>query len=246
MSSTKTKTALTRREFIAGTSALLLAPKLPGQESDSAPSSQEPNKLALEGGEKAVKKGAARPARWGDPEKAQFTEMLKQDSLLYWKAPQTTLLVRRFQEHCPLNHVMTCSSGTAALHIAVAAAGIAPGDEVITSSFTDIGTVIGILFQQAVPVFADLEPRTYQVSARTVEPLITPKTKAIIAVHLGGNPSELNALKALADKHNLVLIEDCAQAWGARYQGKPIGTVGHIACFSLQTSKHITCGDGGI
>jgi dTDP-4-amino-4,6-dideoxygalactose transaminase len=76
--------------------------------------------------------------------------------------------------------------------------------------------------------------------------LITPKTKAIIAVHLGGNPSELSALKTLADKHDLVLIEDCAQAWGAVYQGKPIGTIGHLACFSLQTSKHITCGDGGI
>src|SRR5437899_1617857 len=168
----KTKAGLTRREFIAGTSALLLAADLPGQETHSARATPEPEKLALEGGEKAVKKAATRPVRWGDPEKAQFTEMLKQDSLLYWKAPQTTLLIQRFQEHCPLKHVMTCSSGTAALHIAVAAAGIAPGDEVITSPFTDIGTVIGILFQQGVPVFADLEPHTYHVSARTIEPLI--------------------------------------------------------------------------
>ncbi|MDB6059219.1 MAG: putative PLP-dependent enzyme involved in cell wall biosis, partial [Verrucomicrobiales bacterium] len=159
---------------------------------------------------------------------------------------QTTLLTKRFQEHVPLKHVMVCSSGTAALHIAVATAGIAPGDEVITTSFTDIGTVIGILFQQAVPVFADLEPHTYQVSARTIEPLITPRTKAIIAVHLGGNPSQIAELKALADKHKLVLIEDCAQAWGAKYRGESVGTTGHIACFSLQTSKHITCGDGGM
>lgn len=240
---------ITRREFIAGTSALLLtADELIAKESSLNPAhpTADADKLAIEGGEKAVKRPATKPVRWGDPEREQFTDMLKQDSLLYWKGPQTNLLIKRFKEHCPLKHVMTCSSGTAALHIAVAAAGIAPGDEVITSSFTDIGTVIGVLFQQAVPVFADLEPRTYQVSARTIEPLITPKTKAIIAVHLGGNPSELEALKALAEKRNLILIEDCAQAWGALYQGKPIGTIGHIACFSLQTSKHITCGDGGI
>ncbi|PYJ07434.1 MAG: glutamine--scyllo-inositol aminotransferase [Verrucomicrobia bacterium] len=242
----KATNGFTRREFIAGTSALLLAGELGGQETKTPQVSADADKLAMEGGEKAVKKGAAKAVRWGEPERGQLGEMLKQDSLLYWKAPQTTLLIQRFKEHCPLEHVMTCSSGTAALHIAVAAAGIAPGDEVITSSFTDIGTVIGILFQQAVPVFADLEPFTYHVSTRTVAPLITARTKAIIAVHLGGNPSELKELRALADKHNLVLIEDCAQAWGALYQGKPIGTIGHLACFSLQTSKHITCGDGGI
>jgi dTDP-4-amino-4,6-dideoxygalactose transaminase len=235
---------LSRRQFIASTSAALLATQLSALESDK--SAGDTDKLALHGGEKAVKKPALKPVRWGDPELEQFRQMLKQDSLLYWKAPQTTLLIQRFQEHVPLKYVMSCSSGTAALHIAVAAAGIAPGDEVITSPFTDIGTVTGILFQQAVPVFADLEPHTYHVSARTVAPLITPKTKAVIAVHLGGNPSRLNEMKTLCEKHNLVLIEDCAQAWGAKYQGNSIGTIGHIACFSLQTSKHITCGDGGI
>jgi len=189
-----------RREFIAGTSALLLTSNFVNADESSAPTSSPPEKLAIEGGAKAIKKAPQKPKRWGDPELAQFTEMLKQDSLIYWKAPQTTLLVKRFQEHVPLQHVMNCSSGTAALHIAVATAGLGPGDEVITSGFTDIGTVIGILFQQAVPVFADLEPHTYQISARTVAPLITSKTKAIIAVHLGGNPSELSELKALADR----------------------------------------------
>src|SRR6185295_18967482 len=203
-------------------------------------------KLAMEGGEKTVKRAAPKRVRWGEPERKQLESAIAQDNLLYWKAPQTTLLAKRFSDYTGLKHVMSCSSGTAALHIAVAAAGIGPGDEVITTPFTDIGTVIGVLFQQAVPVLADLEPHTYTVSARTVEPLITVKTKAIIAVHLGGNPSQLTELKALADKHKLILIEDCAQAWGAKYQGASIGTVGHIACFSLQQSKHITCGDGGI
>jgi len=144
----KTAPSITRREFIAGTSALLLSGDLVKAD-DSRPTEDLDGlgKLAIQGGEKAVRKAAQKPKRWGDPELAQFTEMLKQDSLIYWKAPQTTLLVKRFQEHVPLKYVMNCSSGTAALHIAVATAGIAPGDEVITSSFTDIGTVIGILFQ---------------------------------------------------------------------------------------------------
>ena len=141
---------------------------------------------------------------------------------------------------------MTCSSGTAALHIAVAAAGIGPGDEVITSPVTDIGTVIGVIFQHAVPVFADLVPNTYNLDPADVERKITPRTKAIIVVHFAGNPCAMDALKAIADKHKLILIEDAAQAWGARYRGNPIGTIGHITCFSLQNSKQVTCGDGGI
>ena len=172
--------------------------------------------------------------------------MLQQQDLFYWKGPQTALMLERFQEVCPVKYVQTCSSGTAAMHIAVAAAGIGPGDEVITSPITDIGTVIGVLYQQAVPVFADLGAGTYNLDLADVERRITPKTKAIIAVHLSGNPCDLDALKALADRHKLVLIEDCCQAWGAKYRGRPIGTVGHIACFSLQNSKHITCGDGGV
>lgn len=141
---------------------------------------------------------------------------------------------------------MTCSSGTAAVHIAVGTAGIGPGDEVITAPVTDIGSVIGVIYQMGVPVFADLDPTTYNLNPVDVEKRITPKTKAIIAVHLAGNPCDLDALKAIADKHNLILIEDCAQAWGAKYRGKPIGSVGHIACWSLQNSKHITSGDGGV
>jgi len=132
------------------------------------------------------------------------------------------------------------------LHIAVAAAGIAPGDEVITSGITDIGTVIGVLFQSAVPVFADLEPFTGCLDPADVERKITSKTKAIIAVHLAGNPRRLGELKTIADQHKLILIEDCAQAWGALYRGKPVSSVGQISCFSLQDSKQITCGDGGI
>ena len=187
-----------------------------------------------------------KPVRWGEPELQQLGAAVKQDSLYYWNNQQTKLLMQRYRAVYGHKYVQPCSSGSASLHIAVAAAGIAPGDEVITSGITDIGTVIGVLFQLAVPVFADLEPQTGCLDPADVERKITPKTKAIIAVHLAGNPCKLAELKEIADKHKLILIEDCAQAWGALYRGKPISSVGQISCFSMQDSKHIACGDGGL
>jgi perosamine synthetase len=202
--------------------------------------------LALHGGKKACPHPFHRPVRWGAPELQQLGETLKQPSLYYWKNKQTSLRIERYRAIYGHQYVQPCSSGSAALHMAVAAAGIAPGDEVITSGMTDIGTVIGVLFQQAVPVFADLEPHTACLDPADVERKITPRTKAVIAVHLCGNPRKLAELKAIADRHKLILIEDSAQAWGARYRGKPIGTVGQVTCFSLQDTKRITCGDGGV
>ena len=241
-----TTATVTRREFLAASSAAAAGVMLGAQTSLSAADSSPVSGLALHGGPRSVKVSPKLGIRWGAPEGERLNEMIGQDSLFYWKGPQTTLLVDRFKKVCPLKYVMPCSSGTAALHIAVAAGGISLGDEVITSPITDIGTVIGVIFQQGVPVFADLGARTYNLDPADVERRITAKTKAIIAVHLLGNPCDLDPLKALADKHGLVLIEDCAQAWGAQYRGKPIGTIGHVACFSLQNSKHITCGDGGL
>lgn len=230
---------LTRRQFIATSAGALAASQLPGAESAS-------DKLALDGGEKAVAQKMPTAKRWGEPELQQLGEAVKQDSLYYWKNKQTTLLTERLQKFYPHKFIQPCSSGSAALHIAVAAAGIAPGDEVITSGITDIGTVIGVLFQNAVPVFADLEPATGCLDPVDVERKITPKTRAIIAVHLAGNPRRLAELKQIAEAHKLILIEDCAQAWGALYRGKPVSMFGEIGCFSLQDSKQITCGDGGI
>jgi dTDP-4-amino-4,6-dideoxygalactose transaminase len=234
---------VSRRHFLAASSSLLIASQLPGAEEKSETKSA--SKLAVQGGEKAVKVRVPKVARWGDLERDRLNTMLGQDSLFYWNGPQTAAFIERFKKFCPLEHVMTCSSGTAAIHIAVAAAGIGPGDEVITAPITDIGSTIGVLYQQAVPVFADLGANTYNLDVADVERRITPKTKAIIAVHLGGNPCDTQALRKLADRRGLILIEDCAQAWAAKYRGQPIGTTGHIACFSLQNTKLITCGDGG-
>ncbi len=230
---------LTRRQFIATTGAALVATQLPGADAAT-------EQLALEGGEKTVKRAMPKPVRWGEPELQQLGEAVKQDSLYYWKNKQTALLTERLQKFYPHKFIQPCSSGSAALHIAVAAAGIAPGDEVITSGITDIGTVIGVLFQNAVPVFADLEPFTACLDPVDVERKITPRTRAIIAVHLAGNPRRVADLKEIADRHKLILIEDCAQAWGALYRGQPVSTFGQIGCFSLQDSKQVTCGDGGV
>ena len=235
---------LPRRRFVLQSAAALAAGSLfplaaVGQDSDS-------EKPALLGGAKSVRSGSRQGKRWGEPEKKRLNELIDQDTLFYWKGPQTTQFIDGFRRVCPLKQVMTCSSGIAALHMAVGAAGIAPGDEVITSPITDIGTVIGVIYQLGVPVFADLMPSTYNLNPEAVERLVTPRTRAIIAVHLCGNPCDMTALRAIADRHKLILIEDCAQAWGSRHQGEPIGTLGHIACFTLQNSKHITCGDGGV
>jgi dTDP-4-amino-4,6-dideoxygalactose transaminase len=234
---------VSRRDFLAVGAAAAASGLAVG---DGHAAQESTPQLAINGGPQAVQATLPARVRWGDPEREQLNAALDQSSLFYWQGPQTKLFTERFRKTCPLRHVMTCSSGTAALHIAVATAGIAPGDEVITTPITDIGSVIGVIYQQAVPVFADLVPNTYNLDPADVERKITQKTKAIIAVHLAGNPCRMEALKAIADKHNLVLIEDCAQAWGAKYRDQLVGTMGHIACFSLQNTKQITCGDGGV
>lgn len=242
---------LSRRNFLYVNSAALVAAQLPARSGAAeATAAGDAAKLAKDGGPKAIRGKPGARVRWDGREKQQLATAADQTSLFYWagRTPnkQTALFIERFKRYCPHEHVVTCSSGTAALHISVAAAGIGPGDEVITTPITDIGTVTGILFQQGVPVFADVGAATYNLDVKSVERCITPRTRAIIAVHLAGTPCDLAGLKALADRHKLVLIEDCAQAWGAKYRGETVGRIGHVTCHSLMDSKHIGAGDGGV
>jgi dTDP-4-amino-4,6-dideoxygalactose transaminase len=138
------------------------------------------------------------------------------------------------------------SSGTASIHVALGAAGVTVGDEVITSPITDQGTLIGILYQNAIPVFADLDPYTYNIDPKSIESRITSRTKAIVAVHLAGNPCDMDPIMEIARKHNLKVIEDCAQSYMCRYKGRLVGTIGDYGCFSTNDFKHISTGDGGI
>ncbi len=139
-----------------------------------------------------------------------------------------------------------CSSGTAAIHTAIAAINPEPGDEIITTSITDMGALTPIIYQGAIPVFADVDPKTYNVTAKTIEARISEKTKAIIVTHLFGNPCEMRAIMEVANAHNLPVIEDCAQAFLTSYNDDYVGTLGTIGCFSLQQGKHITTGEGGV
>src|SRR6185436_13683961 len=131
-------------------------------------------------------------------------------------------------------------------HAAVAAIDPEPGDEIVTTSITDMGALTPILYQAAIPVFADTDPRTYNVTAETIAPRITRRTKAVIVTHLFGNPCDMDPIVELCREKGLLLLEDCAQAFGATYKGRPVGTIGDIGCFSLQQTKHMTAGEGGM
>lgn len=150
-----------------------------------------------------------------------------------------------FAAHYKLPGVLGFSSGTGALHVALLACGVVAHDEVITTSMTAEPTNTTILQIGAVPVFADVDPMTGNLSPEDVERKIGPRTKAIVVVHYAGYPADNNALCAIAAKHGLVLIEDCAHALGATYAGAPIGTSGDAGMFSFQAIKHMTTVDGG-
>jgi dTDP-4-amino-4,6-dideoxygalactose transaminase len=144
-----------------------------------------------------------------------------------------------------VDHVIACASGTAAVHVALAGLDLEPGDEVVTTSITDMGALSPILYQGAIPVFADVDPDTMNVTAATIEPCLSPRTRAIIATHLFGNPCQMDEILAMASTYGVPVIEDSAQAYLALSRGRPVGTLGAIGCFSTQQGKHITSGEGG-
>ncbi len=152
----------------------------------------------------------------------------------------------RFAATVGVRHAISVCNGTVALHAALAALGIGPGDEVIVPTFTYIAPVNAVVYCGATPVFVDSDEHTWQLDPNDVYRRISPRTKAIIAVHLYGHPAEMNALNALAREHGLFLIEDCAEAFGAYYEGKHVGTFGDIATFSFYGNKTITTGEGGM
>jgi dTDP-4-amino-4,6-dideoxygalactose transaminase len=148
-------------------------------------------------------------------------------------------------QYCGLRYAVAVNSGTSALLTALAGLGIGPGDEVIVPGYTFIASLSSIIYSRAVPVLAEID-RTFNLDPADVERKITPRTKAIMAVHMMGNPARLDELKAIADAHRLILIEDCAQAFGATYKGRPVGAIGKAGAFSFNVYKTITSGDGGM
>jgi dTDP-4-amino-4,6-dideoxygalactose transaminase len=182
----------------------------------------------------------------GDEELALLAEVIRGGTLTSTKGTFVKTLEERFARMLGVQHAHACSSGTAAIHAAVAALDLEPGDEIITSPITDMGALAPILYQGQIPVFADVDVRTCNVTARTIAERLSPRTRAIIVTHLFGNPCEMDEILALAQPRRLPVIEDCAQAYLARCDGHPVGTLGTIGCFSLQQGKHITTGEGGL
>jgi len=203
--------------------------------------------LAVAGAKPRIAPG--QHVRWpvlGAPEKDAVLRVLDRGVLSGPFAPEIRALEREFAQYLGVKHCLATNSGTSALHIALAAAGVGPGDEVITPAFSFVATALSVLHQNAVPVFVDIDPKTLNIDPKKVEKAITPRTKAILPVHIHGMVCDLEALQGLAKKHNLVLIEDACQAHGSTFQGKKLGTFGAAGCFSLQSSKSLACGEGGL
>jgi dTDP-4-amino-4,6-dideoxygalactose transaminase len=179
-----------------------------------------------------------------DAEKAAVAEVM--DSGIIAQGPKVLEFEKAFAEYIGSNHAIATSSGTTSIHLALIGNGIQPGDEVITTPFTFIATATPILFCGAKPIFIDIDPKTFNIDPNLMEGAITEKTKAIIPVHLYGQPANMDPIIEIAEAHELVVIEDACQAHGAKYHGKPVGVIGDCGCFSFYPTKNMTTSEGGI
>jgi dTDP-4-amino-4,6-dideoxygalactose transaminase len=182
----------------------------------------------------------------GDDEMVQLAAAIESGTLTSTKGEFVKRLEKNFAMYMGSTHAHACSHGTAALHTAIAAIDPEPGDEIVTTAITDMGALTPIIYQSAIPVFADVDPLTYNVTAETIEPVLSERTKAIMVTHLFGNPCRMAEIMELARGRGIPVIEDCAQAFGAEIDGRKVGAWGDIGCFSLQQGKHITTGEGGL
>ncbi len=241
------KKDLTRRQFIAasaGSLAAVTSTTIPAY----ANFSKKAGKLAILGG-KPVRKNKPWP-RWPHWDNRVVDSVIKTTKSRIWcriqsKSGTVPTLEKKFADLIGTKFCVATGSGTQALHTSVEALGIGPGDEVITSPYTDPGTIASILSARALPVLADLDRESYQLDPDDVERRITENTKAIMPVHMMGQPCDIDRIMEIAKRHKLKVIEDAAQAHLAEYRGKKCGTFGDLGCFSFQSSKTIACGEGG-
>lgn len=206
-----------------------------------------PEKLAIEGGTPVLKRSEYK--NWpiiSQDDRRLVNEVLDCGILAGGTAPQVTALEREWARYTGARYCLTTTSGTAALHMALAAGGVGPGDEVITSAFTFLASASCALHQNAIPVFVDIDPRTYCMDPAKLEAAITERTKAVIPVHIQGLPAEMDPIMEIAKRHDLFVIEDACQAHGATYKGKMVGTIGDVGTFSLNNFKNLCGGEGGL
>ncbi|MBE7468280.1 MAG: DegT/DnrJ/EryC1/StrS family aminotransferase [Anaerolineae bacterium] len=203
-------------------------------------------KLAINGGPRTVPDGLKK--RWPEitaEDKAAVLAVLERNVLTGVHGPEATGLERDWAAFTGSKYALSFNSGTAAIHSALFAAGVGPGDEVITSAFSFSGSFHPILHQNAVPVFVDIDPRTYNLDVGQIEAKITERTRALLPVHIHGLPADMDEILALGQKYNLTVIEDACQAHGSTYRGRNCGTIGAMACFSLNATKNLSGGEGG-
>jgi perosamine synthetase len=205
------------------------------------------SKLALDGGSRVVPEGAVRS--WPPLTQADRDAVLAvfdSDHLHGTSAPKALELQEKWANYCGTKYALVTNSGTASIHMAVAAAGLGPGDEVITSAFTYWSTAAAVLHHNAIPVFVDIDPQTYTMDPALIEGHITDHTKAILPVHIHGMVCDMDPINAIAKQHGLVVMEDACQAHGATYKGIKTGALGDIGCFSCNRSKNLSGGEGGL
>jgi dTDP-4-amino-4,6-dideoxygalactose transaminase len=203
--------------------------------------------LAIHGGPSTVPEGLKKP--WPEitrEDKDAVLAVLERSILSGVDAPEATSLEREWAEFTGSAYCLSLNSGTAALHSALFAAGVGPGDEVITSAFSFSGSFHPILQQNAVPIFADIDPRTYNIDINQVEAKISDRTRVLMPVHIHGLPADMDEVMTLAANHNLIVIEDACQAHGATYKDRMAGTIGHLGAFSLNMTKNLSGGEGGL
>ncbi|MFX1268218.1 MAG: DegT/DnrJ/EryC1/StrS family aminotransferase [Promethearchaeota archaeon] len=181
-----------------------------------------------------------------EEEQKEVIKVMKSQMLTLLHGEAVKSFEKDFAKYIGVKHAIGINTGTAALHIAIAALDIGPGDEVIVPPFTFIATASSILHNNAIPIFADIDNKTYTLDPKSVEEKITDKTKALIPVHLAGMVADMDGLKDIADDHNLYIIEDACQSIGSKFKGEKVGSLGNIGCFSFYPSKNITTGEGGM
>jgi dTDP-4-amino-4,6-dideoxygalactose transaminase len=205
-----------------------------------------PQQLALHGGPKAVHTIFPWPI-FDETEVQAVAEVVRSGQ---WGNPDCTGLVEKFErefaDYCGAKYAVSCVNGSVSLRLALIACGIEPGDEVIVPPYTFMATASTVVEANAVPIFVDIDPETYNLDPTKIEAAITPRTKAIVAVHFAGQSCDMEAIMAIAKRHNLRVVEDAAHAHGAEYKGEKLGTIGDVGSFSFQSSKNLTSGEGGM
>jgi len=240
------KKNMTRRKFIAVASAGTIATAAVGIGAYGN-MNKKTGKLALLGGQPVRTKGFP---RWPNPDEKTVKSMIATTKSGIWcriqsKSGTVPTFEKKFAELIGVKYCVATGSGTQALHTALASLGVDGGDEVLVPPYTDPGSIAAIFVCPALPVILDIDPESFQIDPDKIEERINENTKAIMPVHIMGQPADIDRIMNIAKKHNLKVIEDTCQAHLAEYRGKKCGTIGELGCFSFQASKVLACGEGG-